>query len=899
MTHQEIKNFINTYIVSNGVGAITGALLNTILNELADYYGFDSVIVTTLPAGSDATVNVQGKTLELGIPKGEDGENGMDAVNPFKGWFTTDNIPTTGQGGDYCNVTDTQTQTVTIYRWDTTQNKFVDTGEVPDTATGETFASGETLQQVAIDDSHLVNPMNTVDATQPVLAQADDVMDLKAKLEGVTASEVKVPLVASGDGKNYYSALYVRVDQSKIDYTSAGTPKNGVIIFNVSNVKRVRFLGMQTDASTNNVGYGFCVQQPQGLSNTPLDMVFAFDSNAPSLSKKQYIVDVPEGMNWMVITVRVFNNQLMTIDEFYCYNQYGESVKEEIDCISNSINRADNISVHNSYRLSKFITLNSEWSTAGKSSLIPVSLSRGKILHITKAINSNTHYAFLTEYPSGDSVPYASGTTLNFLTDSNKEVYVTIPNDAQYLYLKREENNVFFGPASVQLIDDEFVVKSNHIGQYDTYIEENIYRYESAVTGSGQRVKLYKIDKELNYKLILRMYDTDSGARIVYYDNLLNQIGTDFIPDGTSEFFEMVNISIPSNCQFIKLSVTVKEGNPSDAGCGALMKPLQDDGTLPLNLINYCVSKVRVPLIPNGYDGEQTYPQNDVWSAWAFRMPFNGSAVSIRGKKLPICSFLHGSSGFVTSEIMGYDSASLQTGIVGELCKTGCIVFDVNGMGVSYGSGLISKHWGSPIAVETMKKAYEIIVNRFNGRRGMVVSAISMGGALAKSYTMTYPEDVIACALEAPSEIGLNCRYNDSQSKTEAVANAWGYVSGDAMLADHNKMNFVGFSPCITPNVIGQDGNIQKMDVDDYITLQSFYDNINNFVGAFPKETKIWHGNLDNNVPLEYSILFTNTSRNAGCNVTLRVCQNCEHSLNNYPWVMSEVVNYIADKLRL
>ena len=105
------------------MNAITGSQLNTALNELADYKGFDSVVVTTLPAGSDATATVQGMTLVLGIPKGADGRDGIDgqnAVNPFKGWFTTDNIPTTGQEGDYCNVSNTSVtpHTVTIYRWD-------------------------------------------------------------------------------------------------------------------------------------------------------------------------------------------------------------------------------------------------------------------------------------------------------------------------------------------------------------------------------------------------------------------------------------------------------------------------------------------------------------------------------------------------------------------------------------------------------------------------------------------------------------------------------------------------------------------------------------------------------------------------------------------------------------
>ena len=150
MTYQQIKSFINTYIVQNGVNAITGSQLNTALNALADYYGFDSVLVTTLPAGSDATANVQGKTLELGIPKGADGRDGSDATNPFKGWF--DSLADlkasyTALIGDSAYVKDASPATTwSIYIYDSTassNNYWGDSGIDADTSNVQTFASGE------------------------------------------------------------------------------------------------------------------------------------------------------------------------------------------------------------------------------------------------------------------------------------------------------------------------------------------------------------------------------------------------------------------------------------------------------------------------------------------------------------------------------------------------------------------------------------------------------------------------------------------------------------------------------------------------------------------------------------------------------------------------------------
>lgn len=324
MTYQEIKTFINTYIVRNGVNAITGAQLNTILNGLADYKGFDSVVVTTLPAGSDATGTVQGMTLVLGIPKGTDGRDGQDAVNPFKGWFTTDNIPTTGQEGDYCNVSDTSVtpRTVTIYRWNTTQNAFVDTGEVPDTASGDTFASSEELNQVAIDNSNLDNPVNPADPTKPVLAKAEDVMQLKAKLEGVTASETK--------------ADATDVDAGFINGNSGGIigyngPSRYVRIEIPQGTTSVRFLGFTRLSSWLFVpGYSF-IHYSEG--SVVVDSYYAFDVDSGNTTQiKEYRVDaIPSQSTHVRITLKYYqDDDADVMNSFYCYMQSGNNVGDAL-----------------------------------------------------------------------------------------------------------------------------------------------------------------------------------------------------------------------------------------------------------------------------------------------------------------------------------------------------------------------------------------------------------------------------------------------------------------------------------------------------------------------------------------------------------------------------------------
>ena len=75
--------------------------------------------------------------------------------------------------------------------------------------------------------------------------------------------------------------------------------------------------------------------------------------------------------------------------------------------------------------------------------------------------------------------------------------------------------------------------------------------------------------------------------------------------------------------------------------------------------------------------------------------------------------------------------------------------------------------------------------------------------------------------------------------------------------------------------------------------------NYKNFMQPFPVETKIWQGDADEQLPLRWNEMFVETARNAGSNVTLRVCPGCMHSLNQYPWVVEEILNYITDKMNI
>ena len=380
MTKEELKQYIDQNVYENQDGDITGEALNDVLKAIVDDGGTkveanptgeatdtlgklkiggtiytapqgpqgepgedgqdgqpgpaNTLTIGTVTDGEQAAASITGEApnqqLNLVLPKGEQGDPGQNAVNPFKGWFTTDNIPTTGQEGDYCNVSDTSVtpHTVTIYRWNTTQNAFVDTGEVPDTASGDTFASSEELNQVAIDNSNLDNPVNPADPTKPVLAKAEDVMQLKAKLEGIDLAETKVTLV---ENTNWFDGKYLNPEGIVKD--STGSYPNGLLVVNVSSFKRLRFLGYYSQ-NASGTGYGFSALAPD-ITNTAdiqVEDVHEFDYGASVNQAKEYIVDVPEDKPWFVCTIRKYGSSpVMTIGSFYCYQENGNTVMDEIN----------------------------------------------------------------------------------------------------------------------------------------------------------------------------------------------------------------------------------------------------------------------------------------------------------------------------------------------------------------------------------------------------------------------------------------------------------------------------------------------------------------------------------------------------------------------------------------
>lgn len=91
------------------------------------------------------------------------GEKGDDAINPFKGWYDSySNLPENPVIGDYAYVKGAEsTDPAAIYEC-TTAGSWTDSGRTADTSNVQTFATGEEVNEVGIDDEPAADSENLV-----------------------------------------------------------------------------------------------------------------------------------------------------------------------------------------------------------------------------------------------------------------------------------------------------------------------------------------------------------------------------------------------------------------------------------------------------------------------------------------------------------------------------------------------------------------------------------------------------------------------------------------------------------------------------------------------------------------------------------------------------------------
>ena len=473
------------------------------------------------------------------IPKGDKGDPGTDGYNPFKGWFTASNqLPSNPIKGDYAYVKGTSSTDPTAIYECTTNGSWTDSGRTADTSNVQTFESGEEVNETYIDDTHLVNP------TSGALPTAEDVLQLKAKLEDVTASEEKVQLVTSGTGQNVFNGQVYTKGTNPPTTTTATSFR--YVVINVEGYKSVRFLGRLGGTSSIDSGWAFYdetnydAEATTGADNGFLKnntgyisyQTYDFDTTLPDGNgTKEYVVKVPNGAKYLKTCVKMGG---VTLDNFYCYLQSGtpaagkdyvDNIKTElqdnIDSVAGKDTKTyetDNIindtnfytessaltgCFYNVSDLSQtaFNTYNTG-SISTRDNIVKGLYNNGyKSLVITTNANWYCYLTFLKRYKPSAAKTLQELFDEGYLCDihsqnnkpiiilpSNKEVEVNIPEDCRYIFFTKFAYGSDTSSSANRLPTKITLVKHEHIDGAVDEINERIDTLEAVIEPMSESI---------------------------------------------------------------------------------------------------------------------------------------------------------------------------------------------------------------------------------------------------------------------------------------------------------------------------------------------------------------------------------------------------------------------------
>ncbi len=268
------------------------------------------------------------------------GSGDLEVDGHFKGWFDTlDSLqekhpdPTVG---DYAYVHDPEPATdVSIWRCDV-EGTWSNSGFDVDTSNVQTFQTGQQVNETPIDDTHLSN------AKDGSLPKAEDVMRLKVKLEGVTARDVKViPIV----GTNVTTGQYVS-GETGLPTTPSGSA-SAYAYFEIAipqNTKSIRFL-IGTKPSSYKLGYSVGYYDSENGNTYVPKRMFYFDNSSTAASTIEKTIKLQEGENVFMTTCSAPSTaSFISLNNFYCYLQSGETIKDMIpivvDDFTGGVNKA-------------------------------------------------------------------------------------------------------------------------------------------------------------------------------------------------------------------------------------------------------------------------------------------------------------------------------------------------------------------------------------------------------------------------------------------------------------------------------------------------------------------------------------------------------------------------------
>lgn len=401
-----------------------------------------------------------------------------------------------------------------------------------------------------VDNTHLVHPSTNT------MAKAEDVLQLKAKLQGVSRQDTKVVLQQN---TNWYDSVAVRVVGSEKRFN--GGTSNGSLIINVEGIKEVRFLGLKQVHGTPSVGYGFSASQPDPTNTTDNQFEIeakAFDGDATSgtasLSAKEYILQIPQGAKWFACTIAKYPSWgVMTIDSFYCYLVTGESVVDLIPEVADNLH--DN-SPTKSLSSKQGVVLNGKFGSVYKK-LNDFHSNENDEYLVPIECTPNKYWQVTTAQQIGDVIALnPNNTTTAYALKYDVEYQQTFNITGRAYNVNRYF--VAFVDEDMKLIEADVLMTDNSSHDYDVnvvvpigakYLLVNTYSLLAYVKGKGlfnlakdNDIKSINIDAIYNKK---RYNPTNENSGSTFNVNIVTPIGTSLTTpiSATGWYYDVVEVS--------------------------------------------------------------------------------------------------------------------------------------------------------------------------------------------------------------------------------------------------------------------------------------------------------------------------------------------------------------------
>lgn len=649
-------------------------------------------------------------------------------------------------------------------------------------------------------------------------------------------------------------------------------------------------------------------------------------------ANSEEIIQIPSDANYMYIFVQNTGNYRPPYVYRLTVGADEDENVEEVDEVD--LKSIDIMSVSSSdYWTTAHIINNNtgKWAAVGsatgtkerRTTIIPV--EGGKTYYIIPKINMS--YAFISKAPthgsvSNSTVQYADGYNALRVLYAEKLMKIKAPINAKYfaymsIGVSKEDRELILLGVEREANNLSSRTPTETIYHKDINLDGTLIEYQEGETYYDTFIiKKYSLLNYHNYYASARCTAT-TRLGVAYYKTVNDSpvfLGED--PAFKHEITGLrnkVKLTPPNDAEYVLV-----RGVQSLTSSGYFIPDVFVETTsikadpIPL-VVEYHEATIRNEVYISNADGEDPTDSSKIEvqyikSPWAVMWP---TTYMPYGKPTQVIAMLHGANGSVTRSqvfttaagndgigkfgstnyVLGYPlSTHLPWGKWRErYLQEGFAVLDINGVGGDNTKTFPDNtHYGAPQAVETLNKAFEYLKEHYNVCDKLLVHGTSMGGALAQTYTRTYPNNVIAVAVFAPAPLVYCIRFNTNR---DDIVSRYGYTDSEEAEAD-NFERMVGPVPLMRC-LAWHDGEITEVNWSEIETASDAYNNYE-MIETFPVPIRCWQGLSDSVVHPIFSKKLFEAYRRSNSQATLRLCDGVGHEacVGEVSYVVDEAIEY-------